>query len=96
MSEQPEQSEEAGLLPSQDLEPSKEDDAHGHFRQVSRAQALRRTRRLPDLLSPPPSSSLAHHLHPVRGHGFQPLGDFVFTAATYFVTFISATFDHEQ
>ncbi|XP_075874958.1 GRAM domain-containing protein 2A isoform X4 [Nelusetta ayraudi] len=32
MSEQPEQSEEAGLLPSQDLEPSKEDDAHGHFR----------------------------------------------------------------
>lgn len=37
MSEQQEQSEEAGLLPSQDLEPSKEDDAHGHFRQVPAA-----------------------------------------------------------
>lgn len=36
MSEQQEQSEEAGLLPSQDLEPAKEDDAHGHFRQVSK------------------------------------------------------------
>lgn len=35
MTEQQEQSEETGLLPSQDLDPSKEDDAHGHFRQIS-------------------------------------------------------------
>lgn len=94
MSEQQEQSEDAGLLPSQDLEASKEDDTHGHFRQVSarktRATALRRAR----LFLPPPS--LVHHLHPVHGHGFQPLGDFVFSAATYFVTFISAAFDLEQ
>lgn len=32
MTEQQEQSEETGLLSTQDLDPSKEDDTHGHFR----------------------------------------------------------------
>ncbi|KAM9408091.1 GRAM domain-containing protein 2A [Pholidichthys leucotaenia] len=32
MTEQQEQSEETGLLSTQDLDPSKDDDAHGHFR----------------------------------------------------------------
>ncbi|XP_044210705.1 GRAM domain-containing protein 2A isoform X3 [Thunnus albacares] len=32
MTEQQEQSEETGLLTTQDLEPSKDDDTHGHFR----------------------------------------------------------------
>uniref|UniRef100_A0A3Q1JD83 GRAM domain-containing protein n=1 Tax=Anabas testudineus TaxID=64144 RepID=A0A3Q1JD83_ANATE len=32
MTEQQEQSEEAGLLSTQDLDPSKDDDTHGHFR----------------------------------------------------------------
>lgn len=73
MSEQQEQSEEAGLLPSQDLEPSKEDDAHGHFRQVSSAQAQRRTHRLPDLiffsllLTRAPSASCARSWVPAPG-----------------------------
>lgn len=38
MTEQQEQSEEAGLLSTQDLDPSKDDDTHGHFRQISHAQ----------------------------------------------------------
>lgn len=32
MTEQQEQSEETGLLSTQDLDPSKDDDTHGHFR----------------------------------------------------------------
>ncbi|KAM6949906.1 GRAM domain-containing protein 2A isoform 1-T1 [Lycodopsis pacificus] len=32
MTEQPEQSEETGLLPTQDLDHCKDDDTHGHFR----------------------------------------------------------------
>lgn len=35
MTEQQEQSEETGLVSTQDLDPSKDDDTHGHFRQIS-------------------------------------------------------------
>ena len=34
MTEQQEQSEETGLLSTQDLDHSKDDDTHGHFRQI--------------------------------------------------------------
>ena len=33
MTEQQEQGEETGLISTQDLDPSKDDDTHGHFRQ---------------------------------------------------------------
>lgn len=35
MTEQQEHSEDSGLVSTQDLDPSKDDDSHGHFRQVS-------------------------------------------------------------
>lgn len=38
MTEQQEHGEVTGLLSSHDLEPSKDDDTHGHFRQITHAQ----------------------------------------------------------
>lgn len=38
MTEQQEQSEETGLVSTQDLDHSKDDDTHGHFRQISHTQ----------------------------------------------------------
>lgn len=35
MTEQQEPAEETGLLSTQDLDPSKDDGTHGHFRQIS-------------------------------------------------------------
>ena len=35
MTEPQEHNEETGLIATQDLEPSKDDDTHGHFRQIS-------------------------------------------------------------
>lgn len=71
MTEQQEQSEETGLLSTQDLDPSKDDDTHGHFRQN------------PTHTNTHCSATLAvfpccvfffstHHLYPVHGHGLQP------------------------
>lgn len=37
MTEQQEQGEVTGLLSTHDQDPSKDDDAHGHFRQMSRS-----------------------------------------------------------
>lgn len=58
MTEQQEQSEEPGLVSTQDLDPSKDDD--GHFRQISH------TRTHIHIQTP------TRHLHPVHSHGFQP------------------------
>lgn len=71
MTEQQEPAEDTGLLSTQDLDPSKDDGTHGHFRQISQKTS--------------PTGSVGFclwfysaththtiHLYPVHGHELQP------------------------
>lgn len=79
MTEQQEQSEETGLLSTQDLEPVKDDNTHGHFRQISHQHTHCSATLAVFLCS---FFSPTHHLHPVHGHGLQPLE--IYFHSTYF------------
>lgn len=85
MTEQQEQSEETGLLPSQDLDPSKEDDAHGHFRQISHTRTKKHAHT--SLRCSPP---LRFHPHTIcilcTVMGSSP-GRFIFTALIFVLLF---------
>lgn len=84
MTEQQEQSEETGVLSTQDLDPSKDDDTHGHFRQISHTHnyhtALHRLLSLPYT----PSVSCARSWVTARGDLF---------SQHVFCAFVSAGFD---